>query len=314
MRSRWSLAVLLLCLPLTGGCTQNAAQVAGTTTPDSTEDELDGPALFEDVTAASGVDFTYRNGEETANHFAILESLGGGVALIDYDGDGLLDVFLTGGGHYAGDDLKDIVGLPCRLYKNLGNGKFKDVTAEVGLDQLAGGKPWFYNHGAAVADYDRDGWPDLLVTGWRAVALFHNVPVDPADPKRAGGSKTSPPGPVWARESSWATSAAFGDLDGDGYPDLYVCQYVDWSLQNNPTCRYDGKTRDVCPPKQFDGLPHKVYRNTGQGTFIDVSEEAGLKPGGPDQARDWACSWSTSTATASRTSTSPTTPWTNSCT
>src|SRR5262249_45089096 len=128
------------------------------------------PALFEDVTAASGVAFTYRNGEE-ANHYAILEVVGGGVALFDYDGDGLLDIFVTGGGYLGGPHQKDIPGHPCKLYKNLGNWKFKDVTAEVGLD-----RPLFYTHGCAVADYDRDGWPDLLVTGWGRLALFHNVP------------------------------------------------------------------------------------------------------------------------------------------
>ncbi len=253
--------------------------------PPLTPDEPAGPPLFDDVTAASGLAFTYRNGEETANHLAILESLGGGVALLDYDGDGRLDVFLTGGGHYAGADHKEVVGLPCRLYRNLGGGKFEDVTAAAGLDRLAGGRPWFYNHGAAVADYDRDGWPDLLVTGLGHVALFHNVPVDPHDPAKGRRFED-----VTARAGldtgiTWATSAAFGDLDGDGYPDLYVCQYVNWSFDNNPVCNYDGKADDICPPRNFDGLPHKVYRNTGRGGFVDVSAEAGLVPAGHDSSK-----------------------------
>src|SRR5579884_76605 len=133
------------------------------------------PGYFEDVTSGSGLAFTYRNGEE-AGHATILETLGGGVALLDYDGDGLLDVFLTGGGYFDGPDKKVIKGHPCKLYKNLGGFKFKDVTAEVGLDQLANGEPWFYTHGCAVADYDNDGWPDLLVTGYGRLALWHNVP------------------------------------------------------------------------------------------------------------------------------------------
>jgi hypothetical protein len=240
-----------------------------------------GPALFEDITAASGLSFTYGNGEETANHLAILESLGGGVALLDYDGDGLLDVFLTGGGVYAGPDHKDIVGLPCRLFKNLGGGRFRDVTAETGLEKLAGDKPWFYSHGCAVADYDRDGWPDLLVTGWGRLALFHN------EPDGKGGRRFVD---VTARAGldhgiTWATSAAFGDLDGDGYPDLYVCQYVNWSFDNNPKCNYDGKADDICPPRNFSGLPHKVYRNTGTGKFVDVSAEAGLVPAGRESCK-----------------------------
>src|SRR5262249_31678840 len=75
------------------------------------------------------------------------------------------------------------------------------------------------------------------------------------------------------------------DLDGDGWPDLYLCQYVDWSWKNHPSCSYDGKTPDVCPPKNFDGLPHRLYRNTGQGAFVDVSQEAGLRPGGPTASK-----------------------------
>src|SRR6266849_5021225 len=98
-------------------------------------------AYFRDRTADTGIDFSYRNGQE-AGHLAIMESLGGGAALIDYDGDGLLDIFVTGGGYYDGPDKKQIKGHPCKLYKNLGNWQFKDVTAEVGLDKI----DWFYTH------------------------------------------------------------------------------------------------------------------------------------------------------------------------
>jgi hypothetical protein len=234
-----------------------------------------GPPFFEDVTDASGVKITYRNGEE-AGHFAILESLGGGLALVDYDGDGLLDLFITGGGYYEGPNKKQIKGHPCKLYKNLGKFRFKDVTAEAGLE-----RPWFYTHGAAVADFDRDGWPDLLVTGWGRMALYHNEPADPRDPAK-GRKFVEVTDKAKLPSGLWTTSAAWGDLDGDGYPDLYVCQYVDWGftppLQHPLFCTYDGgKTRDVCPPKQFRGLPHKLFRNNGDGTFEDASAEAGLR-------------------------------------
>ncbi len=281
----WRFGLASVLLLAAAGCGATGGTPAPVPDPPAAQADADGPPLFQDVTATSGVDFTYHNGEDTADHLAILESPGGGVGLIDYDGDGLLDVFLPGGGGYAGPDKKDIVGRPCKLYRNLGGGRFADVTAAAGLDTLAGGRPWFYTHGVAVADYDRDGWPDLLVTGWGRLALFHNVPVDPADPSRGRRFEDVTAAAGLNQGITWATSAAFADLDGDGYPDLYVCQYVDWSWQNNPRCNYDGRTPDVCPPKNFAGLPHKLYRNDGKGNFRDVSREAGLVRGGPNASK-----------------------------
>jgi hypothetical protein len=249
----------------------------GTASTEAREMSTEGASqsnVFQDVTATSGINHTFRNGED-AGHYSILELLGGGVALFDYDGDGLLDIFVTGGGKFDGPDKKQIRGLPCHLYKNEGNWKFRDVTAEAALDHID-----FYNHGCAVADYDRDGWPDLLVTGYGRLALFHNE----SDGK--GGRRfvevTKETGLV--RDHFWSTSAGWADLDGDGYPDLYVCQYVNWSFANNPVCA--GYTRDVardiCPPRQFGAVPHALYHNVGSGTgnnrrFIDVAKEAGLR-------------------------------------
>jgi hypothetical protein len=239
-------------------------------------EESEGAPIFTNITDSSGVKITYRNGEE-ANHLTIFESVGGGVGVIDYDGDGLMDLFFPGGGVFAGKDNKDIVGKPCKLYRNLGNGKFKDVTAEVGLDRLTGGQPWFYTHGVAVADFDRDGRPDLLVTGWGRVALFRNV-----DGKRFE-DVTAKAG--LDKGITWGVSAAWADFDGDGYPDLYITQYVDWSWNKNPTCKYDGKTPDICAPTEFNGLTHKVYRNNRDGTFTDVSDSCGLVKGGPESSK-----------------------------
>jgi hypothetical protein len=232
------------------------------------DEPADGPPLFRDRTAGSGVAFPYRNGEERG-HYAILESLGGGVALIDFDRDGKLDVFLPGGGEFAGKDGQTIKGLRCKLFRNLGGWKFQDVTDESGLGRAAP----FYSHGAAVADIDNDGWPDLLVTGWGGVALFRNDRGRFEEVTKNAGLHQG---------LTWATSAAFADLDGDGYADLYVCQYVNWSFGNHPECPgYSGDARrDICPPRQFDALPHRLYRNNGNGTFTDVSREAGLRPDG----------------------------------
>jgi hypothetical protein len=221
--------------------------------------------IFQDVTAASGLHAEYHNGEE-AGYFTILESLGGGVALLDYDGDGLLDVYVPGGGYFEGQAIR---GYPGKLFKNLGEFRFRDVTHDAGLDQ-----PVFYLHGCAVADYDRDGWPDLLVTGYGRVALFHNEPDG-----KGGRHFVEVTRQVGLTDDLWSTSAAWVDLDGDGYPDLYICHYVDWSLTaNHPRCLdVDGKERDICPPGRFQALPHRLYRNLGGKAFQDVSREAGLR-------------------------------------
>ena len=262
-----ALALVLLAFAVVLGFRQKPAA------PRAEEEE--GPPWYEEVTGQTGIDFTYRNGEE-AGHYAILESLGGGVALIDYDGDGLLDIFVTGGGYFDGPDKKQIRGYANRLYKNLGGWKFKDVTAEVGLPN----EGLVYSHGVAVGDYDCDGWPDLLVTGYGRVILYHNE----SDGK--GGRKfrdvTQEVG-LLDGQHFWSTSAAFGDLDGDGYPDLYLCQYANWSWQNNPPC--NGYTtnvvRDVCPPKQFASVPHRLYHNVPDGKggrkMRDATVEAGIR-------------------------------------
>lgn len=233
----------------------------------------EGPGWFRDVTAESGVRFTYRNGEE-ADEYTILEALGGGLAAFDFDGDGLLDLFVVGGGYFDGPDHHRIKGHPWRLYKNLGGFRFADVTDATGLGAIAP----FYSHAAVVGDYDRDGWPDLLVTGWGRMALFHNEPVDPADPGK-GRRFVDVTARAGLPSGLWTTGAAWGDLDGDGWPDLYVCQYGDWSFgRNHPTdCRSDDGRREVCAPKRFAGLEHRLFRNRGDGTFEDVSKPAGLR-------------------------------------
>lgn len=220
----------------------------------------DGPPFFRDVTAETSIDFIHKNGEE-ADRYAILESVGGGVAMIDYNGDGLIDLFFTGGGYFAGNQVK---GHPCKLFKNLGKWKFQDVTAAVGLDKID-----FYSFGAAVADYDKDGKPDLLVTGFGAVALFRNI-----DGKRFEDVTAK----AGLKDTAWCTSAGFADLTGSGYPDLYVCHYLDWSLARDGVCkgRDPNVKRDLCLPQDFAAPLHALFRNE-KGLFRDVTAEQKLK-------------------------------------
>jgi hypothetical protein len=219
--------------------------------------------IFADVTPGSGVDFTYRNGEE-ANYYAMIETLGGGVALIDYNQDGLLDIFVTGGGHFSPN--KEILGYPCKLYRNDGNWHFTDVTTEVGLDKID-----FYSHGAAVGDYDNDGWPDLLVTGYGRMALFRNN-------RGKFEDVTAKAGLTDKRDVHWSTSAAFGDFTGAGRLDLYVCHYLDWSFAKHVASGgyVASQKADIGSPSVYPPLPHALFRNNGDGTFRDVSREAGL--------------------------------------
>jgi hypothetical protein len=265
----------LTLMPLQPGCFLCLGLVAascvlgcGRETPRADTDtpaHAAGLDYFQDVTQTCGLRFQFRNGEE-ADRFAILEALGGGVALLDYDRDGRLDVFVTGGGHFGPGN--EISGHVNRLYRNEGNWRFRDVTAEAGLP-VAG--PRFYSCGCAVGDFDNDGWPDLLVTGYGRLALYRN--------KRGKFEEVTSAAGLSIRDAlHWSTSAAWADLDGDGWLDLLIVQYVDWSWQNNPPCKSEGKP-DVCAPGVFRPLPHLLFLNNGDGTFRDASRQAGLKPG-----------------------------------
>jgi len=261
-------AALTLFMVLACSNSSGPSTVGPTTVSNEADKANDLPGYFEDLTAGSGLNFTFRNGEE-ANQCTLLESLGGGVGLIDYDGDGLLDIFLAGGGYFDGTTIH---GHPCKLYRNLGNFQFRDVTAEVGLDQ-----PTFYSHGVAIADYDNDGWPDLLVTGYGGLALFHNEPDGKGGRRFVNVSEKA-----GLTDKRWATSAAWGDLNGDGHLDLYVTHYCDWSFANHPKCPgyVPSQPRAVCSPRSFKPLSHTLYFNNGNGTFRDASREAGLREDG----------------------------------
>jgi hypothetical protein len=212
---------------------------------------------FRDVAAEAGIDFRFDNGARGRHD--LVEIMGGGVALIDADGDGRVDIFFTNGGPIAGEPGR--LDPPCRLYRNLGDWRFEDVTDSCGAPGPS------YAMGVAVGDFDDDGRDDLFVTGWRDQRLYRNL----------GGGRfedvTERAGVVSDR---WSTSAAFADLDGDGDLDLYVCNYLDYDLTRAPACFAPDGQPDYCGPEVFPAQRDRLYRNNGDGTFTDVSDTAGI--------------------------------------
>ncbi|MGB8031329.1 MAG: CRTAC1 family protein [Terracidiphilus sp.] len=218
-----------------------------------------------DITAETGIHFDHRSSPEAK---FIAESMSGGVALIDYDGDGWPDIYFTN----AQSVEMALHGIKARsaLYHNNHDGTFTDVTDKAGV-----GYPC-WAMGAAVGDYNNDGWPDLLVTCLDGVVLYRNN----GDGTFTDVTKASGLG----SDHGWATGAAFGDYDSDGWADLFVSHYVDFHLDNLPSfgsnnssksCKYMGL--DVqCGPRGLNGAPDNLYHNNGDGTFTDVSKSAGV--------------------------------------
>jgi hypothetical protein len=207
----------------------------------------------------------YRDGQE-AGHFAILESLGGGVALFDCDADGDLDLYIPGGGRF--DQTPSPQPLPGALYINHGQNGFLDRTAAADLETVR-----IYNHGAAANDFDADGFPDLLLTGYGGLMLYHN---------QGDGTFQELTQASGLTDTLWSSSAAWGDFNGDGHLDLFVAHYVDWSFENDPHCPgpTPNEPREVCSPRRFNGLPDTLYLSNGDGTFRDASIPAGLRQAG----------------------------------
>jgi hypothetical protein len=220
---------------------------------------------FEDVTNRTRVSFRYRNGAETQRHY-ILESLGGGVALFDYDNDGDVDLFFTGGGEISRSEPVSIRGLPSALYRNDGEWRFVNVTEEAGL--AAAGD---YSHGCAVADFDRDGRLDLFICCFGRCRLFRNSRDGRfVDVTRAAGLDME----------GWSTAAAWPDIDDDGWPDLYVTRYCDWRPERDEACFTSHGERDVCSPTVYRGEPDRLFRNLGNGTFEEITRAARLTDSG----------------------------------
>jgi enediyne biosynthesis protein E4 len=216
---------------------------------------------LEDVTAKAGITFSHTSSPDKRY---IVESMGGGVVIVDYDRDGWPDIYFTNA-PTVDMALQGKTSLGA-LYHNNHDGTFTDVTQKSGLT-----KPCLAM-GGAVGDYDNDGWPDLYITCLGGDILYHN---------NGDGTFTDVTAKAGVADGRWSTGAAFGDYDGDGYADLMVANYVDFHLDDlpqfgsTPYCKYRGV--DVqCGPRGLKGAGDALFHNNGDGTFTDVSKQAGV--------------------------------------
>ena len=229
----------------------SAALFAASSTP---------PAIrFREVAAQAGISFVLEN--NPTDHKHLIESMPGGIAVFDYDGDGRPDIYFTNGAAIPSLE-KATPKYWNRLYRNEGNLKFRDVTEEAGVAGAG------YSMGAAAADYDNDGRPDLFVAGVNRNTLYHNL---------GNGRFEDVTTKAGIRSGEWAVAAGWFDFDRDGKLDLWVVHYAKWPPADDRFCGDANRgIRIYCHPKYFEGLASTLYRNRGDGTFEDVTARAGL--------------------------------------
>jgi enediyne biosynthesis protein E4 len=219
-----------------------------------------------DMRPLRGVDFILQN-SPTPRKF-LIETMPGGIALFDYNNDGLLDIFLVNGGkiteglHVPENFERSNARYWNRLYRQNRDGSFSDVTQAAGLANVGNGN---YGMGVAVGDYDNDGYPDLFVTNYGKNILYHN---------NGDGTFTDVTATAGLAGGGWSVSAGFFDFDNDGRLDLFVARYMEWDADHNKICGGDWHT--YCPPGVFPATTCLLYRNRGDGTFEDVSEKSGI--------------------------------------
>ena len=260
------------CTLLLLACLAWAILVTGARGQESLSSEArvsDSTGWFVDVTEKLGISFHYRASHTTKKY--LLETMGAGVALFDYDNDGRLDIFLVNGAPLADPTPKQSIPAKKapedwnRLYHQRADGRFEDVTERAGL-QGAG-----YGMGVAVGDYDNDGFEDLYVTAYGENKLYHN---------NGNGTFTDVTQTARTAGSGWSTSAAWIDLDGDGFLDLVVLRYLDWDFADVWCGEHKEGYRAYCHPDFFKPITPLVYHNNKDGTFTEVSQKLGLaKPG-----------------------------------
>jgi hypothetical protein len=216
-----------------------------------------GHIQFADVTDKAGITFVHKSG--ASGEKRMVETFGSGVAWIDYDNDGFPDLFFVNGAPGSSN----------ALYHNNQDGTFTDVTQKAGMAG-AGAGPAVFKTGAAVGDFDNDGYLDLYVTAFGPNTLYRNNHDGTFSDVTAAAGVTGDP-------KEWSTSTGFFDYDRDGFLDLYVVNYLDYRLDDNPYC---GQAKEgyrmYCHPTIFDGKADRLFHNNGNGTFTDVSKQAGI--------------------------------------
>ncbi|MEE8348979.1 MAG: CRTAC1 family protein [Acidobacteriota bacterium] len=218
----------------------------------------EGQVQFIDVSHQAGIDWIHENGATPEKY--LIETMGGGAAFADYDGDGWLDIYLVD----SGDHRYSTSHIPARsaLYRSNRNGTFTEVTDKAGVGGTG------YGMGIAVGDFDNDGWPDFYVTRFGANTLYRNL---------GNGTFEDVTPQAGVSVDAWSTSAAFFDLDNDGDLDLFVCVYMDWDYDKEMYC---GQPRDgyrsYCHPLRYSPIANVLFQNNGDGSFTDISRQAGV--------------------------------------